>query len=153
MKAILAPTDFSSYSENSMKAAAHIARKSGAKVILLHAILTDTRWATMSDSAKETFPETLKKVKDAELKLKQIAGRALFKGIPVEHLISYGTPYEEIVNIAKSKKADLIVIGSHGNEGSYRFYIGSNIQKVLREATCPVLSIKKDEAVIPPNGC
>ena len=98
----------------------------------------------MSEAEKEKFPETLHKIRIAEEQLEKIASRSQFKGITTTSTIVYGAPYAEIVAFAKKSKADIIVIGSHGNEGSERYYIGSNIQKVLREAECPVLAIKKD---------
>lgn len=143
MKTIIVATDFSDYSKNAMKAAASIAKKTGANVTLLHCIYVDSRWTSMSDDAKQKHPETLSKIAKAESQLKQILEQSLFRGIKVEYMISFGVPYTEIIDIAKRKKADLIVIGSHGNEGSERFFIGSNIQKVLRHADCPVLTIKK----------
>lgn len=147
MKTIIVPTDFSEYSEKATIAASQIARKTGAKIILFHSIFVDSRWMTMTDAQKEKYPETLAKIKKAEQQLKKLIEHSKFKGISTESTIAFGVPYSEIVNFSQKKKADIIIMGSHGNEGSERFYIGSNIQKVLRHASCPVLTVKKNAII------
>lgn len=53
-----------------------------------------------------------------------------------------GVPYEQIARAARSKRADLIVMGTHGRTGLSRFFIGSVAARVIPLAHCPVLSVR-----------
>jgi nucleotide-binding universal stress UspA family protein len=52
-----------------------------------------------------------------------------------------GNAANQIVNLAASQKADLIVIATHGWSGFKRFFFGSVAEKVVRNALCPVLTV------------
>jgi nucleotide-binding universal stress UspA family protein len=54
-------------------------------------------------------------------------------------MVESGQPHEAIVAAAKSKGADLILMGSHGRSGTNTFLLGSVTQKVLSHANVPVL--------------
>jgi nucleotide-binding universal stress UspA family protein len=58
-----------------------------------------------------------------------------------EH-VAIGDPASEIVGLAGELGADLIVIGSHGGDALRRMFTGSIAQKVVRDATCPVVVVK-----------
>ena len=64
------------------------------------------------------------------------------KGIAVETHLMEGGPAGAIVDFARQAGADLIVIGSHGRTGLSRLLMGSIAEQVVRNATCPVLTIK-----------
>lgn len=144
MKTILVPTDFSSYATRATQTAVNIAEATGARVILLSNVVTDLNWKNLSTSQRMNHPETLAKTTQAEIKLDKLESSNLFKNVTVTKMITHGITYENVVFHAKQQKADLIVLGSHGNEASDRFFIGSNIQKIMREAECPVLAVKND---------
>ena len=54
----------------------------------------------------------------------------------------FGSPYQEILNVAQEKGVDLIVMGTHGRSGIAHFLIGSVTEKVIRTAPCPVLVVR-----------
>lgn len=147
MKTLLVPTDFSSYGQQACRTAAQIARNTGAQVILLTNIVTDTNWKKLMPSRQLQHPETLAKTKEAEVNLDQLMESGLFNGITVSKIITHGYTYEEICRHAKHQKADLIVMGVHGNAPSGRYFIGSNIQKVMRETETPVLAVKSSTII------
>jgi nucleotide-binding universal stress UspA family protein len=60
----------------------------------------------------------------------------------VEHLNLKGNPAEVIVHIAKAKKADMIVMGTHGRSGWSKLMMGSVAQEVMKEAHCPVITVR-----------
>jgi len=64
------------------------------------------------------------------------------KKISVVFDVKSGTPYEEILKEQQERKADLIVIASHGRTGILRTLIGSVAERVMREAKCPVLLVR-----------
>jgi nucleotide-binding universal stress UspA family protein len=53
-----------------------------------------------------------------------------------------GTAHERIVRAARSKRADLIVIGTHGRTGLARLFLGSVAGRVVATATCPVMTVR-----------
>ncbi len=144
MKTLLVPTDFSEYALRAIHTAVSIAMATGAKIILLHNVYTETKWESLPNSRRLEYPETIKRIKEAESKMNLLMKNNLFKKVKTTNIISYGIAYEEIVLRAKKLKVDLILMGSHGNEASERYFIGSTIQKVLREATCPVMTVQKN---------
>ena len=61
-------------------------------------------------------------------------------------LIRHGAAYHEIVDAARSLKADLIVIGSHGCSALQHATLGSVAERVVRHAHCPVLVVREEAA-------
>jgi universal stress protein A len=53
-----------------------------------------------------------------------------------------GSPYEVIVRAARSKRVDVLVVGTHGRTGLPRFFLGSVAARVLATAPCPVLTVR-----------
>jgi nucleotide-binding universal stress UspA family protein len=54
-----------------------------------------------------------------------------------------GKPYREILRVAAEQQSDLIVIGIHGRGAADRLFFGSTTQHVVRQATCPVLTLRR----------
>lgn len=143
-KAILVPTDFSEFSDKAVRQAVDIAEQHNAKIYLLHVvdklqqcaidycIPMETMMKVQSDSEKE-----------AAKKMKEEADKILkTKKIDLVFDVKSGTPYEEILKEQQERKADLIVIASHGRTGILKSLIGSVAERVMREAKCPVLLVR-----------
>ncbi len=62
--------------------------------------------------------------------------------VSVEHIVVEGMPADEIIRLAGDFHADVIVIGTHGRTGLPRLIMGSVAEQVLRQAPCPVITIK-----------
>jgi universal stress protein A len=60
-------------------------------------------------------------------------------GLEGEIVIVHGIPFDEIVQAAKTKSIDLIIMGTHGRTGLSHLFLGSVAEKVIRLAPCPVL--------------
>ncbi|HTZ38971.1 MAG TPA: universal stress protein [Syntrophales bacterium] len=143
-KSILVPTDFSAFSDKAIQQAVDIAEQNKSKLYLLHVvdklqqcaidycIPMETMIKVQSDSEKEAARK-MKEEADKILKAKKIA---------VVFDVKSGTPYEEILKEQQERKADLIVIASHGRTGILRTLIGSVAERVMREAKCPVLLVR-----------
>ena len=143
-KAILVPTDFSEYSDRAVKEAVDIAAQNNAKIYLLHVvdklqqcaidycIPIETMMKVQSDSEKEASKKMQEEV-DKIMKAKKI---------DVVFDVRSGIPYEEILKEQQERKADLIVIASHGRTGLLKSLIGSVAERVMREAKCPVLLVR-----------
>jgi nucleotide-binding universal stress UspA family protein len=63
-------------------------------------------------------------------------------GIKVQHIIACGTAYEEILNLSKKIKCDLIVLGSHRPKAQ-DFFLGPNSARIVRHADCSVLVVRE----------
>ncbi len=137
---LLCPIDFSETSDHALQQAAALARWYGARLTVLHVRLMVTPHPDMPAGGPmapwlETETEALRK-KTAE------ACRAITDaGTPVDVAVLHGEPVPLILAMADSLPADLIVMGTHGTSGFQHLLLGSVTEKVLRKATCPVLTV------------
>lgn len=144
MKKILVPTDFSDYSKKAAATAVQIAANADAEIILLHCVVTNLDWAMMSEEKRAKYPETQASTEAAETMLQRQAKTKVFANSKVRCVVAHGVPSEQIIFVATKQKANLIVMGSHGVNEPHEYFIGSNIQKTLRKASCPILMVKKN---------
>ena len=136
---IVCPTDFSEASLQALANAADIALHNQAQIYLVHVI--PVTLTTADRCMPITMPEYQRFLKPQE-RLQQIAESLQAKGLKAEIVTGRGDPATEIVRIAKEKGADMIVIATQGNTGWRHFAFGSVAEKVVRLASCPVLSIR-----------
>ena len=71
--------------------------------------------------------------------------RPTVEGIRFQRHVLLGTPANEILRFAKTHGVDVIVMGTHGRTGASRLLIGSVAERVVRDATCAVMTIKMPE--------
>lgn len=147
MKKILVPTDFSEQAFNALKAAAGIARKSNAEIILLHIIDLPHEGTDMVTQGYE-LPEIMFFKNQAEAKLTQTSLSAELSGLTVSQVLKLGRTFNEVNTVAQDNNVDLIVMGSHGASGFKELFVGSNTEKVIRTSEIPVLAIKGNETEI-----
>lgn len=143
MKKILVPVDFSTCSEAALRMAAQIARKTGAEIILLHLIDLPSGEVGMAADGTPTGPAAILLMEHARKKFDELLAKPYLKGIKVNDYVDFNRPFEGIADYAAEKGADLIVMGSHGTGKMNGFFVGSNTEKVVRNAKIPVLVIKK----------
>lgn len=143
IKKILFPTDFSEGALNALSYAVDLAKNYGAKLYIFHAIydvVTASGWYVPHIS----FDEMYKEVESAARKELEKFGLEEKRGLKdIEHIIVKGVPYEEILKFAKENNIDLIVIGTHGRKGLDRALFGSTAERVVRNSTCPVLTVRE----------
>jgi len=82
-------------------------------------------------------------VKTANQVVQRMEAEARLRGVPLETAVPYGRPFEAILQVAQAKKVNLIVLGSHGRTGLRRLLLGSTAERVIGQAPCPVLVVKK----------
>ena len=131
MKSILFATDFSDASQFALPYAVAHATFANAKLLLVY-VKEDP--AIAGEGALYTYDDDPK----GDLEALDLDG---FDG-PVERHVVIGRPADEIVRFARDKDVDLIVVGTHGRTGIRRVLMGSVAEHVVREAPCPVLSIR-----------
>ncbi len=141
---ILAPTDFSKPAAAAVHAASGLARQYKAELHLLHIVATQAYYAEMPEMMlppMEGF--SLQLLASGKEKIAELAsglGREIHVHTRVEE--SPARPADTIAEVARSIKADLIVIGSHGRTGLMHILLGSTAERVVRESACDVLVIK-----------
>lgn len=141
IKTILVPTDFSELSECALKTGISIARRQNAEIILLHVA---DRFAYLQPS--EVFLPDVKVMPDIKLMMEEKLSAVSKKineetGIKISGKVINGSPSEEICQFAYKENANLIVMGTHGSSGLREFFIGSEAFRVVKNASCPVLTI------------
>lgn len=140
MKTILVPTDFSSYSENALRTAANIARKTNAKILVIHMVgITD---GILTKDERNRSLESVFYLKLAEKQFTEFLDKPYLKGIKVSQAINRHHNFNEIDDVAKENDASFIIMSSRGSSGMEELFIGSNTEKVVRSSGIPVLVIK-----------
>jgi nucleotide-binding universal stress UspA family protein len=150
MKRIIVPIDFSPYSEWAFLSAVNIAEKTDASITCVNVVTANVDWKNISVKDWVNFPEIIDLEEEANDKLNAFVKDKAAATVPIEAVVGVGIPYDVITDIAHQHKADLIVIGAYGAGYQEGRFIGSNLQKVIRLASCPVLAVRKvlDPAVM-----
>ncbi len=143
MKRILVPVDFSTYSDNAFRTAVRIADRTDSSITCVNVVTSSLDWDRLNDVQKEKHSTILDLEAEATDKLKTFVLNHKTSGVPVDQVVRVGLPDRVILEIANSQKADLIVIGAYGRGHTSDKFVGSNLQKILRNADCPVLAVKK----------
>ena len=147
MKSILVPTDFSQQAEKALLLAYQIARNNGSNIILLHVmeypktLQVDTVGAG-AFSYLDNIHESLSQ--EALKKLEHIVTDPRFEVVTIIPQMENGNPFEGISQMVADQKVDLIVMGTKGASGIEEMLIGSNAEKVVRYAHCPVLTVSHE---------
>ena len=146
MKKILVPVDFSPNSKNALHVAAEIACKTGASIELLHANVEAAFAVPLSEfvaasnyAEDQEYDETA--VRLLELLKSELHENPAFANLKVETRVEEGYLYSCVRNVAEEDKVDLVVMGTRGASGVNEFLVGSNTEKVIRMAPCPVLAV------------
>jgi nucleotide-binding universal stress UspA family protein len=139
---ILVPVDFSEQSLIALSQSYNLARLTKAEITLIY-VIDDGEHTPLSFflSSKKEHKKSLEK--NINERLVAVAADASKKsaGVKINTIVSYGKIYEEINKAAKKLKSSFIVMGTNGSTGIKRF-IGSNALNVIRDAPCPVITIK-----------
>lgn len=148
MNTILVPTDFSAQANNALDLAVQIARKSNAKILVVNVIegLRDFSFNTMGEAENDMGEEVfiIKKLIDqVKLRLSQIVEDERYTDITIESAVEMGNAFESISKVIADHDADLLVMGTKGSSGLEEVLIGSNTEKVVRYAKCPVITVKE----------
>ena len=80
--------------------------------------------------------------RDAQRRLGRLVAQARKNGVRAKGLLLAGIPHDRIVRAARSTRADLIVLGTHGRTGLGRLFLGSVAARVVTLAPCPVLTVR-----------
>lgn len=139
---ILFAHDFSENSEHAFEYALTLARQFSAHLIVIHVINepVDLRGFYVPHIS---FEKLEKEIEEGAEKMMQKFCRTKTRDYTdYETLIVAGIPYEEILRYAQEKNVSLIVLGTQGRKGIDHFLFGSTAERVVRNATCPVMTVR-----------
>ena len=146
MNKILVPYDFSKVSRHALGFACEIAEKSNAAIILLNVIEHPTQDFFSKMGVKSLDPmEQLyvkKMVEQVEAKLNAVGTEAQFSDDKIFYKIQLGNAFNTIIDQIVDERVDLVVMGTEGTDGSNELFAGSNAERVVRKATCPVITVQ-----------
>ncbi len=165
---ILVPTDFSPTAAHALRYAFDEARLHGAKLTLLHVVPPGSGTDVYYVSKPSGYPGAFDPAATARIgapwpahagtvvrhdvsdevltQLRDLIPQARRRSWGTE--LAVGSPAETIVRVAQELAADLIVMGTHGRTGLQHALLGSVAEKVVRQAPCPVLTVRH----APPAG-
>lgn len=149
-KRILCPIDFSDCSTNALNYAMSLAQEAEAHLTVLHVMTYEMELtADMSENLlayshlnREAFRRACED--NSRERLNASVPDAVRAYCTVDTLLATGKPYREILRVANEPHADLIVMGVQGRGAVDRMFFGSTTQHVVRQAVCPVLTLKSD---------
>lgn len=143
IRRILAPTDFSAHAENALRYACGLAERLGAELHLLH-VLSEIVPTGPDPLLTPVLPPEY--YRESEVQSHEALAKLLQPswGTPpiVRIAVRWDSPVEGIVEYAREAAIDLIVIATHGRTGLSHVLLGSVAERIVREAACPVLTIR-----------
>jgi nucleotide-binding universal stress UspA family protein len=151
IRQILCPIDFSEFSRHALDHAAAIARRYDSTITVFNvcSVVAATAYAPGTPMLPVTVP-TPGDLEALLASMKRFAETEIGTSAPMRFEIGEGAAASEILERASAMPSDLIVMGTHGRSGFDRLILGSVTEKVIRKATCPVLTVpRRTEDAIP----
>ena len=137
---ILCALELNEASPRTLAHALALGRATGARVTLVHVLENMSQYQAAALCARVDWPAFCREVeRDARERLLRVAERA--GGGVADVVVATGKPYREVLRLAGERDASAIVMGTHGRAAALRLF-GSNAEHVVREATCPVLTVR-----------
>jgi nucleotide-binding universal stress UspA family protein len=135
-KNIVLAYDGSKFSNKALQEALRIAKSSGGSLLILSVV-------DITDEFESEAPGLTDKMTEKLLKSAQKAlEKAVAAKVKAKVEVHVGDAYEMIVETARKKKADIIVMGSHGRTGLTRLLMGSVTSRVIGHAPCSVIVVR-----------
>ena len=142
---ILVATDFSEHSATAIVYAAELARAFDAEVLLCHVVEKPDFLSQLPPGGEGYFPPNFAEVNKQRAQEecdRLLANSKVARG---RVLIIEGTPFVELVRLARDEKVDLVIVGTHGRGAIAHMLLGSVAEKIVRKAPCPVLTVRQGE--------
>jgi nucleotide-binding universal stress UspA family protein len=148
-KQILCPVDFSDGSMRALNYAMSLAQEADAHLTVVHVMAhgleftPDLYDTVIADERLSLADYRTRREEDARQRLKEAIPEAVAAYCRVDTMVASGKPDREILRIAAERQTDLIVIGVQGRGAADLMFLGSTTNHVVREATCPVLTLRR----------
>jgi nucleotide-binding universal stress UspA family protein len=144
IKKIMHATDYSKASTRAFNAAVDLAKQNGGELLVVHVIEPLAHYVAGEDFAGAELYVKLEETtrQEAQSSMRKLMQRLERLKVKAKSLMLKGNAADQIVKAAKSRKADLIVIGTHGRTGFAKLFMGSVASRVVSTAICPVLTVR-----------
>jgi nucleotide-binding universal stress UspA family protein len=143
IRRILHPSDFSRASRMAFTKAVEMAHANRAELLLVHVLAPAVPMVGDGYLSPQIYEEIETSARaHAQKQLDALAATAKKAGVRAKTLLLGGVAHEQITRAARSKRADLIVIGTHGRTGLAKLFLGSVAGRVVSTASCPVLTVR-----------
>ena len=146
-KRILCPVDFSDSSLHALKYATSMSQEADGQLTVLHVVAHEFEnaddMASIVSDAGMTINSFVKQREEALRRRLQEAVATAPEFCSVESLMTHGKPWREVLRITAERQSDLIVMGVQGRGAADLWFFGSTTQHVVREASCPVLTLRR----------
>src|SRR5262245_13789310 len=141
---ILHPSDFSPASRPAFAQAIAAAKEQRAQLLVVH-VLAIMMPTTAADGyvSPRTYDDLMKSAQtDAQRRLNALVATAKTARVRATGLLLEGIAAEQIVRVARARRAAMIVMGTHGRTGLAKLFLGSVAERVVGSAPCPVMTVK-----------
>jgi nucleotide-binding universal stress UspA family protein len=139
---ILCAVDFSPASRRALEYAVSLAAADGPGVHVLHVVELFVEGATRDTAILDTPDFRAGVLRVARERLHDAIPDPLRNACPITESVTMGKTWKEILRVAHEEQADLIALGVEGRSAADLFLFGSNTQHVVRQAECPVLTVR-----------
>ena len=143
IRRILHPSDFSRASGAAFAQALDLAATNRAELFVVHVLAPVIPMVGDGYVSPKVYEEIEASARaQAQKQLDALVAKAKKAGVRAKGFLVGGVPHEQITRAARSKRADLVVIGTHGRTGLAKFFLGSVAGRVVSIAPCPVLTVR-----------
>jgi nucleotide-binding universal stress UspA family protein len=143
IRRIVSATDFSSASNRALEMAVDLAKQNKGELLLVHVLVPSMSYPEDSYVDPAFYLDLEKSTRrTAQAALDKLTNKIKRAKVKVKGLLLKGTAHDQIVRAAKNRRADLIVIGTHGRTGLTKLLMGSVAGRIVSEASCPVLTVR-----------
>ena len=143
---ILVPTDFSEDAKKALETATDLAGTFGSRIVLLHTYHIDLPFTSPGFAGAVILPDSfyVEYRHQSTQQVERLAKEAAGTGVDVTGVAIESPAWLGIIDHAEKVGADLIVMGTRGLTGIKHLALGSTAERVVRQAKCPVLTVKAD---------
>jgi nucleotide-binding universal stress UspA family protein len=143
IRRILHPSDFSGTSRAAFGLAVDMAKTHGAEMLVIHVIAPLAVIPPEGYVPPNLYVDLEARTRaGAEKELVALVARARKAGVKASSRLLEGPPADRIAEAARSWRASLIALGTHGRTGLARFFLGSVAARLVAIAPCPVLTVR-----------
>jgi nucleotide-binding universal stress UspA family protein len=143
IRRILHPSDFSRASAGAFAKAVDMAKTNRAEMVVLHVLAPVLPFVGDGYVSPKVYEEIEASGRaQAQKQLNVLVAKAKRAGARAKSLLMEGIPHEQILRAARSKRADVVVLGTHGRTGLAKFFVGSVASRVVSMGPCPVLTVR-----------
>lgn len=140
---ILHPTDFSGASAPAFRMALDLARADRAELTIAHVVSPIFPVAGEGYMPPRVYADLARSQRrHAVRQLERLVDRARKARVRARPLVLEGSPHERIARAARARRADLVIMGTHGRGAMAKLFLGSVAERVVGSAPCPVLTVR-----------